>query len=101
MDQHLEGALAMPILKTVSLGSLDGYGVLLPIRQISKDRLEIPRRRTAWSTCGFRAPGESRRTNRITGSRRRGNTASKPRRKKGNTSHPFLGINVKTHHERK
>ena len=72
----------MPILKTVSLGSLDGYGVLLPIRQISKDRLEIPRRRTAWSTCGFRAPGESRRTNRITGARRRGN-ASKQRRKRG------------------
>jgi len=41
VDKQLEGALDMPILKTVSLGSLDGYGVLLPIRQISKDRPEI------------------------------------------------------------
>ena len=31
----------MPILKAVSLGPLDGYGVLLRIRQISEDRLEM------------------------------------------------------------
>ena len=99
MDQQLEGVPDMPILKTVSLGSLDGYGVLLPIRQISKDRLEIPRRRTAWSTCGFRAPGESRRTNRITGSRRRGNAASKPRRKSGIASDVISGIMATTHEE--
>jgi len=41
VDTQLEGALDMPILTTVSLGPLDGCGVLLPIRQISKDRLEI------------------------------------------------------------
>jgi transcriptional regulator len=32
----------MLILKAVSLKSLHGYGVLLRIRQISKDALEIP-----------------------------------------------------------
>jgi PadR family transcriptional regulator PadR len=31
----------MLILKAVSLGPLPGYGVLLRIQQISKDRLEI------------------------------------------------------------
>src|SRR5215472_12628363 len=31
----------MLILKAVSLGQLHGYGVLLRIQQISKDRLEI------------------------------------------------------------
>jgi PadR family transcriptional regulator PadR len=31
----------MLILKAVPLGPLHGYGVLLPIQQISKDRLEI------------------------------------------------------------
>ena len=31
----------MLILKAVSLGPLHGYGVLLHIQQISKDRLEI------------------------------------------------------------
>jgi PadR family transcriptional regulator, regulatory protein PadR len=41
VDQELEGALDMPMLKTVALGPLDGCGVLLPIRQISKNRLEI------------------------------------------------------------
>jgi len=83
---QLEGALDMPILTTVSLGPLHGYGVLLPIRQISKDRLEIqlypaPYRleHQGWTS----SPGESRRTNRITGSRRQGNAASKPRRKSG------------------
>jgi PadR family transcriptional regulator PadR len=37
----LEGTLDMLILKAVSLGPLHGYGVLLRIQQISKDRLEI------------------------------------------------------------
>jgi PadR family transcriptional regulator len=37
----LQGTLDMLILKAVSLGSLHGYGVLLRIQQISKNRLEI------------------------------------------------------------
>ncbi|HKW33465.1 MAG TPA: PadR family transcriptional regulator [Candidatus Acidoferrum sp.] len=37
----LQGTLDMLILKTVSLRPLHGYGVLLRIQQISKDRLEI------------------------------------------------------------
>jgi len=37
----LQGTLDMLILKAVSLGPLHGYGVLLRIEQISKDRLEI------------------------------------------------------------
>ena len=44
MDHQLEllqGTLDMLILKAVSLGPLHGYGVLLRIQQISKDRLEI------------------------------------------------------------
>ena len=44
MDTQLEllqGTLDMLILKAVSLGPLHGYGVLLRIQQISKDRLEI------------------------------------------------------------
>lgn len=44
MDQQLEllqGTLDMLILKAVSLGPFHGYGVLLRIQQISKDRLEI------------------------------------------------------------
>lgn len=44
MGQHidlLQGTLDMLILKAVSLGPLHGYGVLLRIQQISKDRLEI------------------------------------------------------------
>lgn len=44
IDQQLEllqGTLEMLILKTISLGPLHGYGVLLRIQQISKDRLEI------------------------------------------------------------
>src|SRR5271169_4716587 len=36
-----QGTLEMLILKAVSLGSLHGYGILLRIQQISKDRLEI------------------------------------------------------------
>src|ERR1700681_1682044 len=38
----LQGTLDMLILKAVSLKPLHGYGVLLRIRQISKDALEIP-----------------------------------------------------------
>ena len=38
----LPGTLDMLILKAVSLKALHGYGVLLRIRQISRDALEIP-----------------------------------------------------------
>jgi transcriptional regulator len=44
LDKQLEllqGTLDMLILKAVSLGPLHGYGILLRIQQISKDRLEI------------------------------------------------------------
>jgi PadR family transcriptional regulator PadR len=44
MDRQLnllQGTLDMLILKAVSLGPLHGYGVLLRIQQISKDRLGI------------------------------------------------------------
>lgn len=44
MDHQLEllqGTLDMLILKAVSLGPLHGYGILLRIQEISKDRLEI------------------------------------------------------------
>jgi len=37
----LQGTLDMLILKAVSLGPWHGYGILLRIQQISKDRLEI------------------------------------------------------------
>jgi PadR family transcriptional regulator PadR len=37
----LRGTLDMLILKAISLGPLHGYGILLRIQQISKDRLEI------------------------------------------------------------
>lgn len=38
----LPGTLDMLILKAVSLKPLHGYGVLLRIRQISRDALEVP-----------------------------------------------------------
>lgn len=38
----LQGTLDRLILKAVSLGPLHGYGILLRIQQISKDRLGIP-----------------------------------------------------------
>src|SRR5438046_8608771 len=44
MDKQMEllqGTLDLLILKAVSLGPLHGYGILLRIQQISKDRLEI------------------------------------------------------------
>ena len=37
----LQGTLDMLILKAASLGPLHGYGILLRIEQISKDRLAI------------------------------------------------------------
>ena len=37
----LQGTLDLLILKAISLGPLHGYGILLRIQQISKDRLEI------------------------------------------------------------
>jgi PadR family transcriptional regulator PadR len=37
----LQGTLDMLILKAASLGPLHGYGVLVRIQQISKERLEI------------------------------------------------------------
>ncbi len=37
----LQGTLDLLILKAVSLGPLHGYGVLLRIQQISRNRLEI------------------------------------------------------------
>src|SRR5689334_16582458 len=37
----LPGTLDLPILKAVSLGKLPGYGVLLPIEQISGGPLQI------------------------------------------------------------
>jgi PadR family transcriptional regulator, regulatory protein PadR len=37
----LQGTLDMLILKAVSLGAMHGYGILLRIQQISKERLEI------------------------------------------------------------
>lgn len=36
-----QGALEILILKAISLGPLHGYGILLRIKQISGDRLEI------------------------------------------------------------
>jgi PadR family transcriptional regulator, regulatory protein PadR len=39
--QLLHGMLDLLILKAVSLGPLHGYGILLRIQQISRDRLEI------------------------------------------------------------
>jgi PadR family transcriptional regulator len=37
----LQGTLDLLILKAVSLGSLHGYGVLLRIQQMSRDKLQI------------------------------------------------------------
>ena len=37
----LQGTIDLLILKAVSLGALHGYGILLRIQQISKERLEI------------------------------------------------------------
>ena len=37
----LQGTLDLLILKAISLGPLHGYGILLRIQQISRERLEI------------------------------------------------------------
>jgi PadR family transcriptional regulator, regulatory protein PadR len=37
----MQGTLDMLILKAVSLGPLHGYGILLRIQQVSKERLQI------------------------------------------------------------
>ena len=37
----IQGTLDMLILKAASLGPLHGYGILLRIQQLSRDRLEI------------------------------------------------------------
>jgi PadR family transcriptional regulator PadR len=37
----LQGTLDLLILKAISLGQLHGYGVLLRIQQISRDKLQI------------------------------------------------------------
>ncbi len=37
----LQGTLDLLILKAISLGPLHGYGVLLRIQQISRDRLQV------------------------------------------------------------
>ncbi len=37
----LQGTLDLLILKAISLGPLHGYGVLLRIQQMSRDRLQI------------------------------------------------------------
>ena len=37
----LQGTLDLLILKAVSLGPLHGYGILLRIQQVSRDRLQI------------------------------------------------------------
>jgi len=39
----LQGTLDMLILKAVSLGPLHGYGILLRIRQVSKEALRVTR----------------------------------------------------------
>jgi PadR family transcriptional regulator PadR len=37
----LQGTLDLLILKAISLGPLHGYGVLLRIRQVSQDKLQV------------------------------------------------------------
>ena len=37
----LQGTLDLLILKAVSLGPLHGYGILLRIQQVSRDKLQI------------------------------------------------------------
>ena len=74
----LQGTLDMLILKAVSLGPLHGYGVLLRIQQISKDRFSKVRcipRCIAWNIrAGSPANGANRRT-----SAKRNTTGSRPR----------------------
>src|SRR5258708_3760807 len=88
----LQGTLDMLILKAVSLGPLHGYGVLLRIQQISKDRLEIHRvrftqRYTDWNIrAGSPASGASQKTSArpsIAVSRRQGNGGCRRNQKSG------------------
>jgi hypothetical protein len=64
----VQGTLDMLALKALSLGPLHGYGVLLRIQQISRNRLEIQQGSlypgsTAWSTkAGLPANGGRART---------------------------------------
>ena len=64
----LQGTLDLLILKAVSLGPLHGYGILLRIQQISKDRLEIQQGSLypalyGWNTrAGSPANGANRKT---------------------------------------
>jgi hypothetical protein len=81
----------MLILKAISLSLLHGYGILLRIQQISKERLEIRGRCIppfiVWSiTDGSRASGENRTTTgvlRISACRLGRNTACNPRQNAG------------------
>ena len=41
ITELLQGTLDLLILKAISLGPLHGYGVLLRIQQISRDKLQI------------------------------------------------------------
>lgn len=38
----IQGTLDMLILKAVSLGALHGYGILLRIEQLSREKLQVP-----------------------------------------------------------
>jgi len=79
----LQGTLDMLILKAVSLGPLHGYGILLRIQQISKDRLEIQQgslypalyrlEHQGWITSGWGESEYKRETkkNRLTVARKR------------------------------
>jgi PadR family transcriptional regulator, regulatory protein PadR len=64
----LEGTLDMLILKAISLGPFDGYGNLLGIQQIPRERLEfsrvpgIPCSATLNTTAGLKVNGENRKT---------------------------------------
>ena len=64
----LQGTLDMLILKAISLSPLHGYGILLRIQQISKERLEIqqgslyPPFTVSNITAGLRAIGVSPKT---------------------------------------
>ena len=56
----LQGTLDLLILKAVSLGPLHGYGILLRIQQISRDRLQIQQGSLYPGAVSPRAPGADR-----------------------------------------
>jgi hypothetical protein len=59
----LQGTLDMLILKAVSLGPLHGYGILLPIQQISLSRALCIPRCIGWNIkVGSRVSGANRKT---------------------------------------